>query len=135
MSLTEDSQLLRQLARAVMSGELSRDEYRRQRRVVIDRYAGDAPLATRTLSTVADVPPRVGAEHTQPNTLSPTVPYRSPDGDITMMGGDRAARRAEPAAPEPSPPASATGHHDLWIGMAAVLLVLLAIGGMLAWFW
>lgn len=130
MTLEQDSQLLRQLARAVMAGELTRDEYRRQRRVVIDRYAGDAPVATRPLSDVVEASPLPGgAEHTLPNT-TPTVPYRQTD-DITMMGGDRAQRKN----PQPEAGAAAGAHNDLWIGIVAVAFVLLVVGGFLAYFW
>ncbi|MFZ5755277.1 MAG: hypothetical protein ACOY3X_00065 [Pseudomonadota bacterium] len=135
MSLSDDSQQLRQLARAVMAGELTRDEYRRQRRAVVDRYAGDAPVTALPLSSVVESSPRPGAEPTMPNTVStPTVPYKHPGDDITLMAGDRKPAGASAPVREEAP-AATSGGHDLWIGVAAVAVVLLVLGGLLAIFW
>lgn len=135
MSLSDDSQQLRQLARAVMSGELTRDEYHRQRRALIDRYAGDAPVTALPLSSVVESSPLPGVEHTQPNGVgAPTQPYRHPGDDITLMAGDGKARAATPA------PAGGDGHgqvsgRDLVIGVLAVAVVLAVLGGVLALMW
>lgn len=133
MSLSDDSQQLRQLARAVMAGELTRDEYHRQRRVVIDRYAGDAPVTALPLSSVVESSPLPGAEHTQPNGVgAPTQPYRHPGDDITLMAGDSKTR---PATPVPAAGDAHVSGRDLVIGVVAVAIVLLVLGGALAWLW
>ncbi|MFZ5724205.1 MAG: hypothetical protein ACOY33_11165 [Pseudomonadota bacterium] len=117
MTLGEDSEQLRKLARDVMSGDLTRDEYARRRRAVIDRYAGEAPVAV----SLPDVPVlKAETDNTQPNVS--VVPR--PAGAASVQ-------------PDPSDrlPAAAGSARDLWIGMAAVGLVLLIVGGVLAYLW
>lgn len=138
MGVSEDSQQLRRLARAVMSGELTRDEYRRQRRVLIDRHAGDVPMTSKPLSAVWEPAARGGAEHTVPNTLTaPTVPYSNAGDDITMMaGGNQTRPRQAVVVDVPQPVRRASGGHgDVWIGVVAVAIVLLVVGGLLAFLW
>ncbi len=104
MGVSEDSQELHRLARAVMSGELTREEYRRQRRVLIDRHAGDVPMISQPLAALRDPVLRASAEQAASNTRT----------------GNRRASGS---------------HADLWIGVAAVGIVLLAIAGLLAFLW
>lgn len=140
MGVSEDSQQLRRLARAVMSGELTREEYRRQRRVLIDRHAGDLPMTSQPLAAVLAPVQRAGAEHTVPNTLTtPTVPYRHADTDITMIGGDdqgQTRRRQAVVLDEPLADRQAVGGRgDLWIGVAVIAIVLLVAGGLFTLLW
>lgn len=139
MGVSEDSQQLRRLARAVMSGELTREEYRRQRRVLVDRYAGDVPMTSQPLAAVLESASRMGVEHTVPNThTTPTVPYRH-DTDITMIGGDQGQTRRRQAVVLGEPTVdrrAVVGRGDLWIGaMVGVILLALAIGGLLVFLW
>lgn len=108
MALSEDNQQLRELARAVMAGELARDEYRRQRRVLIDRYAGEQPVPV-------SVPAATAAD-------SPTLP-------------ELRAVVVPPEPAEPAPAVDAGRSHDLLLGMVAIAVVLAVLGGVLAWFW
>lgn len=121
MSLPEDNQQLRKLSRAVMRGELSRSEYQQQRRRLIDSYTGDTGAAD-------DV------DTTNPGTL-PAIPAQ----EATQPALPRAAAKNAKAATGPAAvaPASADGadHGDLWVGLAAVVAVLLVVAGALAWFW
>lgn len=134
MGVTEDSEQLRRLARAVMVGELTRDEYRRQRRAIIDRHAGDVPMSAQPLSAVVEPAARAG-EHTVPNTLTlPTVPYRQQADDITRI--EPAARTRPAPALLVDPPADRPRQHgDLWIGVLVVAVVLICVGALLAFFW
>lgn len=131
MGVSEDSQQVRRLARAVMSGELTCDEYRRQRRVLIDRHAGDVPMTSPPVSTV-------GVGRAVPNTLTePTVPVSLADADIpTMAGGNRTHPRQSAVMNDTAEGRPVIGGRgDVWIGVVAVAIVLLIVGGLLAFFW
>lgn len=135
MGIQEDSQQLRRLARAVMAGDLLPEEYRRQRRVVIDRYAGDGPVSGQPLAAAGVPVVQTQVEHTLPNGRgAPTVPYSRDSDDITVMGGDArtipGAGRGGPAAPDEQPE---SGVRDLLIGVAAVALVVGIVAGLLAY--
>jgi hypothetical protein len=138
MGIQEDSQQLRRLARAVMAGDLLPEEYRRQRRVVIDRYAGDGPVAGQPLAAVV-VTPAVPSEHTLPNGRTmPTVPYSRDSDDITRIGGGAPRAASDPARlPDPlvegAPAESAGGGRDLVVGVIAVALVVAVVAGLLAY--
>lgn len=104
MGVSEDSQELHRLARAVMAGELTREEYRRQRGVLIDRHAGDVPMTSQPLAALRDPVLRASTEQAASNALTGN----------RRASGNRA---------------------DLWIGVAAVGIVLLVIAGLLAFLW
>lgn len=121
MGVTEESERLRRLAQAVMSGELARDEFRRERRAVIDRYAGDAAMGDAGGST-------------QPNAA------RATDEALAVANGRGGRQRpaAAQAMRDPAVDQPGTGkpaHGDLWIGVVVVAAVLLVVGGVLAFFW
>lgn len=106
---------LRRMAREAMSGATTREQYAYNRRQVLDRYAGEEPLSA------AD------ADETQPGipVLEPVAPAPRP-GPVTSA----------PVAPSPPAPAvGADSARDLWIGVAAVVVVLLALGALLAYIW
>jgi hypothetical protein len=138
MGIQEDSQQLRRLARAVMAGDLLPEEYRRQRRVVIDRYAGDGPVAGQPLAAVV-VAPAVPSEHTMPNGRTmPTVPYSRDTDDITRIGSGGAGATRDPDRPPDSVverrPEDGTGSgRDLVVGVIAVALVVAVVAGLLAY--
>lgn len=134
MGIQDDSQQLRRLARAVMAGDLLPEEYRRQRRVVIDKYAGDGPVAGQPLAAV--VAPPLPAEHTMPNGRGmPTVPYSRDADDITRIGGDaQTAPKPGPVAPPADDdPAREGAGRDLLVGVIAVALVVALVAGLLAY--
>lgn len=121
MALNEDNDSLRRLARAVMAGETPVEEYRRQRGLVIDRHAGETPVNTSPGVVPKPTPAQSPAmqDDTHPS-LPPVVVAEKQAGGTTD--------RAQPATGQ-------GGGHDLWIGMVAVALVLLIVGGLLAYFW
>lgn len=135
MGIQEDSQQLRRLARAVMAGDLLPEEYRRQRRVLIDKYAGDGPVAGQPLAAVV-VAPSVPSEHTMPNGRTmPTVPFSRETDDITRIGGGEPRVGTGPADPvaDGAPEERAGSGRDLLVGVIAVALVVAVVAGLLAY--
>lgn len=111
MSLPDDNLQLRKLARAVMRGELDRAEYQKQRRALIDSYTGHAGAADDTDLTD---PGNVPVLHVEP------APADLPPAASTVPN--------QPALPTPA-------RADLWIGLVAVIAVVLVVVGLLAYYW
>lgn len=118
MGLREDNLMLRKLARAVMQGELDREEYYRRRRRVIDGYAGD-PVED------DDADPTVSMD-----AVDRTHPELPPVSEPTFPGG--AVSPLVDGTDDRLPSAGAQG--DIWIGLVVVVVVIGVVWGLLALF-
>lgn len=116
MSLPEDNQQLRKLSRAVMRGEMTRAEYQQNRRRMIDSYTGDTGAADDTDLTDPGMRPAVTA-------VAAPMPAEPRQIETTAV---RAPVQVTNEAAD---------HGDLWIGLVAVIAVMLVIAGALAYFW
>lgn len=107
-----EGEAMRRMARDAMAGATTREEYAYLRARVLDRYGGEEPVAT-----------GIDNNDTQPG--------------IPVLSAQRiaAANAAPPAADVPAVAGDAASARDLWLGVAAVALVLLLLGGVLAWLW
>lgn len=119
MGLADDNQQLRKLSRAVMRGELGRRDYQQQRRLIINAHTGDADDDSDLTDPGASAVPVV-------DTTAPTLAVANVDTRIATTG-------TQP--PLALPPAAATAQgNDVWLGLGAVLIVLLVVAGALALF-
>lgn len=112
MGLREDNDRLRELSRAVMRGELDQGTYRAQRRRMVDVLAGDPPSDEDSFLGDPTMPGEAGASRQWPD------PDRTAPGRLAV-GAER--------------PAIHSG--DLWLGLAVVVGLVLAVAGLLAYFW
>lgn len=123
MALPDDNKQVRQLARAVTAGELTRDAYRHQRRQLIDRYAGEKSLVGEQFSaSTATIPdlPVVRA----PAVPAPAVPNSAAAGTLASA----ADLSADDAVIDDG--LGSHGRHDLWIGILAAMAVVLGAAGL-----
>lgn len=118
MGLREDNLMLRKLARAVMQGELGREEYYRRRRHVIDGYTGDAAADADSDPTVA----LDAVDRTHPE-LPPVSEPTFPGGAMPMVDGTADNLPGRPA-----------GQGDVWIGLVVVVIVIGVVWGLLSLF-
>ncbi len=107
MALPDDNKQVRQFARAVTAGELTRDAYRRQRSELIDRHAGEAPTS-------------VGGQFAANTATMPDLPVVP---DLAAVGVTTVAEGL-PAD------AGSHGRRDLLIGILVAMAVVLGAAGL-----
>ncbi len=111
--IAEENRRLLWMHRALLSGEIGFDEYRDQRREIIDRVAGIRPLRPAAARELAPV--------TSPNIPRLEVP-------VTPAA-------ASPVRLQDPPDDHPQGRSDIVLGIAVVGVVLVVLAALLAFFW
>lgn len=114
--IAEENRRLLWMHRALVSGEIGFDEYRDQRREIIDRVAGTRPL--RSVSAPA----------------APSVPVTSPNLPRLELSATP-AKAPSPVRLQDPPADRPQGRSDIVLGIAVVGVVLLVLAALLAFFW
>lgn len=113
--IAEDNRRLLWMHRALVSGEIGVDEYRDQRREIIDRVAGTGPLRS-----VAAMAPASSASVTAPGIPRLEVPGSAAAAPVRLQ---------DPPDDHPQ------GRSDIVLGIAVVGVVLVVLAALLAFFW